>query len=304
MTGRVQGGAPDDVLSDVTPYLLPTRGILVSFLCRWPDGAAVSVALPQDATPDERVALEAALRAWQESGLGVRFAAAERPADIEIAFPPPDDPASAGAEHAGTTLADCRVSGTESDWAGAPRLDAALVHASVTLARRTPGDVRGHDRPMTLDELTGAALHELGHALGLQGHVRRPRGVMGVERELVTQVGRRVREGGGVGVEALRALYAQPSGAVVRRIAVSPARTELADRLATLGRARGLAGPIVRVGDRAARIAWRESDAGTGAELGLVAPDPRGVLREPGRLVLLPERGTRAALDAGAPAAR
>ena len=52
-------------LGDITPYLLPARGELVYFLCRWPDGAVIPVELPPDADDGERRDIRNVLRAWE-----------------------------------------------------------------------------------------------------------------------------------------------------------------------------------------------------------------------------------------------
>ena len=41
-------GSEIRLLSDIHPYVLPTRGELVLFLCRWPDGWPIPVSIPAD----------------------------------------------------------------------------------------------------------------------------------------------------------------------------------------------------------------------------------------------------------------
>jgi len=294
-------GAPaaPTALDALTPYLLPTRGVLVAFTCRWDPSLPLGVSLPPDASPEEQALLESALRAWEGTGIGVRFVPVPRhQAAIDVSFIASTGTEAnvPGTEFAGQTLADCRVRGGEEAWRTADRLDAELVLASIRLMRRSPKDWRGHDRPLSPEELVGAMLHELGHALGYQGHVRGVRGVMGVEREIVARVGRRVLAGEGLGASAVKRLYALPSGTVLRRSPVSAVRTEPADALAALGAARGLAGPFARVGDREARIFWVEPG---GSELGVQVPEPARTLGAAERLVVLVEPKARSALRGG-----
>jgi hypothetical protein len=267
-------------LADAVPYLLPSQGVLTAFLCRWPGDAAIPVSLPPDASPDEREALEAALRAWEGAGLGVRFVRQElRGTGIELRFTDParDDPHVA---ETATAVADCLVEvGAASD-SPAEALPARLVFASIHM-RRTNLDAVGHEVILSQAELVGSALHELGHALGFQGHVRRRGSVMVREVYEVRRAGRRVLAGERFADPALRALYAVPSGSVVRRIAVEKRRSRAVDRLWRIARARGFSGPTVRVGEGESRIAWRDS---RGRDFALLFLRPAEVLRAPERL--------------------
>jgi hypothetical protein len=158
-------------LAEATPYLLPAHGTLTLFLCRWRTGLPIPVSLPSGMAPPERRAVQAALRAWESAGLGIRFVpvqAEEASLEIELVDGPVPTASGPGG---GNTIADCRLKGPGLPSAGRDALAAELEFASIRLARRTPPDARGRDRVLGLEELTGAALHELGHALGFQGHV-------------------------------------------------------------------------------------------------------------------------------------
>jgi hypothetical protein len=148
-------------------------------------------------------------------------------------------------------------------------------------------------RALTPAEQTGLALHELGHALGFAGHVRRGDSVMASEVERIPRAGRALLAGEPFADPALRALYRIPSGALLSSTAVEPWRTDLVDRMGRLAEGGGLAGPFVRVGESAGRIFWRDEH---GAEYGLVVVRLRELLREPRRLEVLPEPRTRRAL--------
>lgn len=232
---------PGHRLKDVRPYALAAAGRLTFFLCRWPDAAEIPVAIHGDATPEERQAIEAALAAWEGAGLGVRFARRERltrPQGVEIRIIENMLAATAN------TIADCGV-----DAAGLRRASGAvparMVFASIHLGRGDPS-------------LTGKALHELGHALGFQGHPRSGDTVMAPGVKAARLAGERVREGRLTGDAALSALYALPSGTVLSRRPLPAERTRPVDRLTERGPQAGWSGPFARVGDSEGRLFWRD----------------------------------------------
>jgi hypothetical protein len=174
-------------LGDVTPYYLPLAARLTLFLCRWPDAATVPVSLPLDASADERRKIEAALAAW-EGALGLRFERAF-PSGVGIEIRLFDEMLA----YSANTVADCAVD-AQALGSGAPdALPARLVKASIHLAH---GDPR----------LTGSALHELGHALGFQGHASQGRTVMVKATEAIRLAGERVLAGKPFGDDTLAAL--------------------------------------------------------------------------------------------------
>lgn len=282
-------------LDEATPYVWPRDGTLTLFLCRWPAGAVIPVAFPLDASEDERAALEAALRAWESAGLGVRFQRVEQGEElVTIRF---DDESSetATGEGVGSTIAECRLG--DASASGDP-LPAQMRGAVVRVARRTPKNPLHRDRALTSEQIAGIALHELGHALGFQGHVSHGDTAMVRSRDEITARGRAAMNGERLGDATLRALYSLPSGAVVRRSSVGPSRTDVLDRLAQAALRLGLRGPFVRVGDRDGRVFWRDAD---GEEYGVVVADVARSIREPGWLVLLPEQRTRVLLEEALP---
>ena len=264
-------------LGQATPYLLPRADELLLFLCRFERGARLRVALPEQATAGERELLQLALAAWTEAGLGLSLAAASEgePADISIGI------GAVGQGFSARTGTECGLAGVD---ASDGVLPARLVAAEIEL-RRADLDVRRHVVPLSPEEFLGSALHELGHALGFQGHVRGGSSVMVRNVETVRGIGRRLLAGQPFRDASLEALYRIESGVVVGRTPLPEGRTRAVDRLLAIAAARGFRGPVVRVGDRGARISWWDEDA---RRLSIHVPDLMEVLRDPASLRLQP----------------
>ena len=244
-------------LGDATPYLLPVQDMGLLFLCRWETLDPIPVSLPPEASPAQLGALEAALRAWEGAGLGVRFArGAPAGTGIELRIAgAPAEGASPG--RAASTVADCAVdprAETRGD-----RLPARLVFASIHL-RLEWTDPLGRRVPLEPADLAGTALHELGHALGFQGHVRTGESAMRYQVESTRRAGRRLLAGEVFRDETLRALYSVPSGEVVGRLALAPGRSQPVDRLLALARTGALTGPVARMGDTEGQVLFRDPD--------------------------------------------
>ena len=194
-------------LSQTTPYVFPSKGSLVLFLCRWDTRAPIPYALGADATSEERSLTALVLRAWERAGLGVHFL--EVPSGVnapfEIVFRPQVQTDTG--EGAGRTVADCQLSQAgDTSSAGAP-LAAELVFASIWISRRTPPDWRGHTRVMVPEEIVGTLAHEVAHALGFQGHIRGQGSVLERSHEEIVAKGRRLLAGEALRDSALWALF-------------------------------------------------------------------------------------------------
>lgn len=277
-------------LRDLAPHFVPGEGALVLFLCRWPTDRPVPVVLPSDADPNEQAMLRRALAAWAEAGLGVGFReVAETEEGIVIRFVRTGDegPLPAGA---GDTLADCRVRGSTAP--GAP-LDAHLQFASVHLRRDQP-DWLGRPRPLDPDERLGAALHELGHALGFSSHVAAGDSILRSSPEIARRMGAAARRGEWTGDANVAALYAVPSGVVVGRLPLAAERASVFARLGAAARAAGMAGPYTRVGNRSARLFYRADGQAPVAIRALPWPSPDGDTR---RVALAPNAPARRLLE-------
>ena len=274
-------------LGDAIPYLLPLDGELTLFLCRWETERALRVSLPPDATARERRLLERALRAWQGAVPDLRLEAigAGSSAELAIRFDAP------GPARAAQTGAECGVD-LDAPRRGA-RLTARLASARVEL-RRTQRNWRDQEVALSDEELLGSALHELGHALGFQGHARRGPTVMVRSLEEVRRAARHVLAGEPFADATVAALYRVPSGSVVGRRALPAGRTAPLDRLRAIAQQRGLAGPYVRVGDRAARIAWHDA---RGTPYAFSVPQLNELLSDASGLILVPSADTAALLE-------
>ena len=284
---------PSHRLADAHPFLLPAASRVTLFFCRWPRDTALPVSLPLDASPDERAAIEKALRAWEGAGLGVRFVTIEGgSAPIEIRF---EDEALAIGKGGdmGNAVVDCRLAPLSEQTDPGIVRGAELARAQLRIARKTAPSWQGKARPLTPAELTGTVLHELGHALGFQGHVRRGDTVMVREVERIPRAGAALLAGASFADPTLRALYQLPSGAVLSSAPVEAWRTDLVDRMARLAEQEDLDGPYARVGESAARIFWRDH---RGAEYGLIVIHVTEAIRRPATTRIVPEPRARRAL--------
>ena len=235
------GGAP---LQDITPYFLVRGDRLIAFTCRWPRDTRLRIALAEGTTPGDVRVLERALVAWSQAGLGIDFVlervpeAAREPAPVRIRF---EDVPEA---RSGAAAVDCRARRTPDG-----KVEASLVSAVLAL-RREALDWKGERVALGEDERIGAALHELGHALGFQGHPQRGHTVMVRSVDHVRWAGARVARGEPFADEALAALYAVPSGTVLGHLELPRDRTAALD--ASPAGARPGAWWWIRVGDRGA----------------------------------------------------
>ncbi len=97
--------------------------------------------------------------------------------------------------------------------------------------------------------------------------------------------GKRVMAGGAFYEPTLAALYALPSGAVVKRQPLINEHTRTVDRMLALAPAHGLTGPFARVGDREGRLGWIDPQ---GLQFALELYGVRAALRRPALLDVIP----------------
>lgn len=285
-------------LRDLHPYPWPRAGRLAWLTCRFETPAILAVALPRDADPEAGRALRAALAALESAGLGLRFREARAEgAAITIRLSQGPVPTDTG-PGLGRATADCEVLDPSSvGTAVGEVVPARLVAAEVVLARSLPGAPLRERPELSEAELVALALHELGHALGFQGHPGGGRTVVARLPATFDELGRAALAGRPLRDPTLAALYALPSGTVLRVDRVPPVRTEPLDRLVQLAGRSGWGPPRVRVGDAVARIALRTGNAEVAA---VRIPGIPALLRRAGRLVLLPDARARRLLSASA----
>jgi matrixin len=248
-------------LADATPYLLPVHDELLFFWCTWPLDGPLRVSLPRDANQYERELLEKALRAWEKVVTGLHFEVIEGNAPIRMRF------SNTGPEGARTAV-DCEL---EPPFDGQGPLDARLVSAQIDL-RRAERDPWGRPIDLAATELIGSAAHELGHALGLQGHVG-GRSVLSRETAEVRKQGERIQNGDELREPAMAAVYSLASGTLLERRKLGQGATAQTDAIAERGVAQGATRVSIRVGDRAAAVRW-----GTAPDLVYYVNDPAKIL--------------------------
>ncbi|MCH2170920.1 hypothetical protein MK489_09055 [Myxococcota bacterium] len=245
-------------LGDSTPYVFATLGDAVFFLCRWPSSEKIPLVLPGVSDPALAEAIEAAVDSVEKM-LPIEFDRREHLGEggIEIRRLEPGEPGVSGVAN---TVANCRLDPKVGD--EGPRVDARLVDASIWLRVRA-FDVAGRISTHSPAEVAGSLFHELGHALGFQGHVRLGRSVMVRSVDHVRRIGRRLLEGKTVDAPSLKALYAVPSGTVVARRQVGDEATRWFDAMSALVLRKRLRGPMIRVGDHVARVNWMDANGGS-----------------------------------------
>ena len=194
-------------------------------------------------------------------------------------------PDEKGPRGAGDTLIVCAGEATASVRRGELLTAEVRMNASVR-------DVLGERRMLARDDWTGALMHELGHALGFQGHPRSGDSILVLEHERLRRAGRRARVGEVYVDPVLSALYRLELGLPVGYRFLSAAstawRVRIENRRVRLG---GALGPArVSVGDQAAQIAWEERG---GPRIRLVFPSWREQLARGRPLIAIPSPATR-----------
>jgi hypothetical protein len=278
-------GAPERAWRE-RPYVWASEGRVELLACRFTLEDPIGVALAGPASAAETHALDAALRSLEGGLPGLRLPRAPAgAAQIRVAFADAPVARPDGTLGTGRAIADCRL--------GAAGARAALVAADVTVSRRAPPDWRGRERALSAEELAGALVHELGHALGVAGHAPGADDPLSAAPAAARRAGVRALAGEPVASAALSALYARAPGELLAAAQAEEWRTAELDRFARLAAANALDGPYLRAAEAAGRIFWRDA---RGREWGFLIAGLAQLARDPMQLLLLPEASTRGAL--------
>ncbi len=287
-------------LEETLPYFALGEDGFALFLCRWSNAAPVPVWLPPNASPDQRAVLEQAVAAWQGAGLGISFEVgtwqgAPPLAGIVVEIV---DPSARAIATAADTIADCAIPQEvvkPSEDAPALPVDAELQYASIHLTVERP-DLLGRPVPLSRSELLGATLHELGHALGFAGHVKRGESVMSAHGQMdaVRRWGERIEAGEPLSAPSVLALYAAPSGARVGWLSLQRRQLDPIREVSGIATGLGLRGPYSRVGEASSRMLWRDD---RGSSVGVVILDWPRALHEPATLEPRPNRRARVLVE-------
>ncbi len=247
---RVDGQRLGDV--QATPSIAASGVDLL--LCRWKVGPPIRIVWPDDASADELQAFEQARAAWSGLVDGLDLVTStDADAEIRLSFVDDDDPAAPSGT--ADTVTDCVVD------AGAHALanpaDLGRIVAASIVMRRENVSWTGDTSPMSDEEFLGAVLHELGHALGLAGHIDSRRSVMSMERSAVRGAARRLQKGDPFREPTLEALYTVPLGTSVGRVGFRTALRPSLRLLAVAAAASDWRGPFGRAGGGTAHVFWQ-----------------------------------------------
>jgi len=292
-------GTAADRLGDMLPFpSLDARlaGEAIALVaCRFPGSRPVRLRGSGPGWPAEwaRAAVEAVDRRVPGVELVLVDDAAEE-VDIEIQSVGEDEGAAPAG--LGDTLSECDVSAAGGSDSG---VRGRLTHAQIRMRRVRP-DLLGRMQPARAEEWVGALMHELGHALGFNGHAATGDSIVVVDESRLRRAGRRALEGRGDVDATLAALYRLKPGRV---LGVRPARGGASVWIEALRandrrqRESGIArvATLASTGDREARIVWRYAD---GSQWVIRFPDWASELRSGADLSAVPDRATRSLIRA------
>ncbi len=281
------------MLAELVPFPRLVEGEVVLVACRWPLDRSVPVRL---AVSGPRVGwarrtIDALERGTRTFGLALEVAteASVARAGPRIEILEVDAEHEPGPRGLGDTLVLCDVA------AHAPEGIGVLREAQIVMRAGQVHPIDGAiDAPA--EAWSGALLHELGHALGFQGHLRTGSSALRLDRDRLRRAGRKVLAGEDWRDPALEALYRLPGESSLGRRPLAAGSRRWVDGIErALASQGGSVGVWASVGDRSALLEWRARDGGS---LRLVFPGWARQLRSGGPLVALPSPDTRRAIAA------
>jgi hypothetical protein len=286
----------DHRLGDLIPYPVPVPDGLELVSCRWRSDRPIHVRL--HLTSERLIWAQRAIESLSAGLPRVELAAeavgpaAERglPAAQVIEVFEVDPEASEHPIGVGDTLVACDVSKRADATFGTPSTAEIQMRSFVL-------DPLDELVPVSPEDWTGAFMHELGHALGFQGHLRSGSSILVRDQTVLRRAGRAALAGKPWRDETLEALYRLEPGRVLgrRSLSVESQGWVRAVQRRAGGRDGPHGGPLAKVGDRHGEIEWAN---GSGEVLRLHLPFWPRQLRGDDGIVAFPGTLTRSALTA------
>jgi hypothetical protein len=282
-------------LGDLTPYPALQGAEVKLITCRWPTTRPIRVRLRLSGERYDwaRHAVESLSRGSSLLPLEIVSEARDVPDSarlIDVGESASEDEAGPGG--AGDTLVSCDVS-------SGPRGALGTLHRAEIEMRSVARDVLDRPVPLSAEEWTGAFMHELGHALGFQGHVRGGQSVLVLDQDRLREAGRRALSGAAWRDDSLQALYLLETGRLLGWRGIASQTQRWLDAVEAQLGGRGV-GPWASVGDRSAQLEWKTEE---GIALRLRFPDWLRQLNGQRSLIAFPSPETRAWLASGHPPA-
>jgi len=284
----------DHRLGDLIPYPVPVADGLELVSCRWRSEAPILVRLRVEG--ERLIWARRAIESLSAGLGGVELAAEAVGSGAEPGLPvasvievfevePGDTDPPLGV---GDTLVACQVSERADSAFGTPRIAEIRMRSFVL-------DQLEELVPVAAEDWTGAFMHELGHALGFQGHLRSGASVLVRDQSVLRRAGRAALAGKPWRDDTLEALYLLEPGRLLgrRSLTTESQRWVRAAERRVGGKAGPLGGLLAKVGDRHGEIEWA---SGADDVLRLHLPFWSRQLRDGDAIVAFPGTQTRSAL--------